>query len=729
MIEIESEGVSIKAWVEGVLVEDEAKAQLRNIAKLPIVWPHVAVMPDVHYGIGATVGSVVPTRGAIIPAAVGVDLGCVDADTEYLSPTGWRRIADYDGGPVMQYAPDAEEFSASFVKPQAYIKKASQGFLHFKTKYGVDQMLSPDHKVLCWRITGRDRRREQCVTTAQLLADEHERLVIGAKIEFQTIFKPKLDTKLDVSDAALRVQVAVMADGHIRNRATRNTVVHLKKTRKKDRLRELLGRAEIEYRMRDEADDITDFSFAAPIATKTYGDFWGASLAQLAIIADECLYWDGNLKDQVYFTRDKASADFIQYAFSATGRRGTMRADTASSDGVLDYRVFANTNTMVGIHGSPKSAIARIPSSDGFEYCFTVPSGFWIMRRGGNVVVTGNCGMVAVQLSIDAKDLPDSLSATRSAIEAAIPHGRSNNGGAGDRGAWGSVPADIADQWARMETTYSRLCEKHPKMTAHNTVSHLGTLGTGNHFVELCLDTNDRVWVMLHSGSRGVGNRIGSYFIELAKKDMRAAHGNLPEDEDLAYLTEGTDHFADYVLAVGWAQDFARINRDLMMERALEAIRSILRSDVPPGTYALRSECGPDVTAVNCHHNYVQREQHFGEDLWVTRKGAVSARKGQLGIIPGSMGAKSFIVRGRGNVESLHSCSHGAGRKMSRNAAKKAFTLADHAAATAGIECRKDEGVIDETPMAYKSIDDVMAAQADLVEVVATLRQVVCVKG
>jgi tRNA-splicing ligase RtcB len=341
------------------------------------------------------------------------------------------------------------------------------------------------------------------------------------------------------------------------------------------------------------------------------------------------------------------------------------------------------------------------------------------------------CGMAAVRTNVTARDLPDSLGAMRSAIEAAIPHGRTNNGAAGDRGAWRDPPPDVAGAWSVLDREYRQLCARQPKMVERtvNTAAHLGTLGTGNHFVEVCLDTEDRVWIMLHSGSRGVGNRIGSYFIELAKIDMRAAHGNLPESEDLAYLTEGTEHFDDYVAAVGWAQDFARTNREIMMERALEAVRSIVRPDVPPGVYALRSECGPTVTAVNCHHNYVQRERHFGEDLWVTRKGAVSARAGQLGIIPGSMGAKSFIVRGRGDADSFHSCSHGAGRKMSRNAAKKAFTLADHAAATAGIECRKDEDVIDETPGAYKSIDDVMYAQRDLVEVAATLRQVLCVKG
>jgi tRNA-splicing ligase RtcB len=408
MIEIESTGVPIKAWVEGVPVEDEAKAQLQSIAKLPIVWPHVAVMPDVHLGIGATVGSVVPTRAAIIPAAAGVDLGC---------------------------------------------------------------------------------------------------------------------------------------------------------------------------------------------------------------------------------------------------------------------------------------------------------------------------GMVAVQLNINAKHLPDSLAAMRTAIEAAVPHGRSNNGGSGDRGAWANVPADVGELWRSKVTAYDALCARHPKMSAHNTVVHLGTLGTGNHFIEVCLDIENRVWVMLHSGSRGVGNRIGSYFIDLAKEDMRRAHGSLPEAQDLAYLTEGTAHFDDYVAAVGWAQDFARTNREIMMLRALMAIENCL------DTAAIGRGLSPMATAVNCHHNYVQRERHFGEDLWVTRKGAVSARKGELGIIPGSMGAKSFIVRGRGNAESLHSCSHGAGRKMSRNAAKKAFTLADHATATAGIECRKDADVIDETPGAYKSIESVMEAQKDLVEVVATLRQVLCVKG
>jgi tRNA-splicing ligase RtcB len=329
------------------------------------------------------------------------------------------------------------------------------------------------------------------------------------------------------------------------------------------------------------------------------------------------------------------------------------------------------------------------------------------------------CGMSAIKTNLNANHLPDTLSHVRAAIEEVIPHGRTNNGGFGDKGAWNNDPPDyVAKMWSEIEPQYRAIVDRHPNMLAYNTFNHLGTLGTGNHFVEVCLDKDQNVWIMLHSGSRGVGNKIGQYFIGLAKDDMRAAHGNLPEDEDLCYLTEGTTHFDDYFEAVSWAQDYARRNREIMMKRALFAVARSLKKEV----YGVEE-------AVSCHHNYVNYEKHFGEDVYVTRKGAVNAEKGRLGIIPGSMGARSFIVRGLGNPESFNSCSHGAGRKMSRNAAKKMFTVKDHIEATKGIECRKDEGVIDETPMAYKSIDDVMNAQRDLVEVVAELRQVLCVKG
>jgi len=327
------------------------------------------------------------------------------------------------------------------------------------------------------------------------------------------------------------------------------------------------------------------------------------------------------------------------------------------------------------------------------------------------------CGMMAVRTSIRAERLPDSLAHLRSAIEAAVPHGRSDNGGRNDVGSWQKEPPDAAKaRYAELDEGYKAVVDKHPKAAHQRGFGQLGTLGTGNHFIELCLDESGAVWVMLHSGSRGVGNKFGTYFIERAKHEMKRWFINLP-DEDLAYFAEGSEGFIDYIRAVSWAQKYARANRETMMELVLD----VLRTEWP--------DLAVDEMAVNCHHNYVTKERHFGKDVFVTRKGAVRAGLGELGIIPGSMGAKSFIVRGKGNPHSFCTCSHGAGRAMSRNEARRRFTVEDHVKATEGVECRKDAGVIDETPMAYKDIDAVMEAQSDLVEIVHTLRQIVCVKG
>lgn len=319
------------------------------------------------------------------------------------------------------------------------------------------------------------------------------------------------------------------------------------------------------------------------------------------------------------------------------------------------------------------------------------------------------CGMSAVRTSLTASDLPTSLKGFRTAIEMRVPTGR---------GMFRDVSVAAAQVWARLGPRFEALVAGRRSLASKDPAKQLGTLGGGNHFVEVCLDEADRVWFMLHSGSRGLGNRFGTAFIELAREDLRAHDAVLP-DEDLAYFSEGTEHFTEYVEAVSLAQEYAAENRRLMMAAVVEAAKST--RVLPPFT-------ATDLV-VDCHHNYVARETHFGAEVFVTRKGAVRAGKGQLGIIPGSMGARSFIVRGRGNPESFESCSHGAGRVLSRTAARQQFTVADHEAATKGIECRKDAGVLDETPAAYKSIDAVMAAQRDLVEVLHTLRQVVCVKG
>ena len=322
------------------------------------------------------------------------------------------------------------------------------------------------------------------------------------------------------------------------------------------------------------------------------------------------------------------------------------------------------------------------------------------------------CGMIARRLSLSGNELGEtSLRKVFNQISRDVPVGFDSHS---DRDARTHAAKGF-------DKGLKRIIDRHPGIKKRvgkkaSWVNQLGTLGGGNHFIELCLDEENRAWVMLHSGSRGIGNAIGSYFIELAKKDAERTQLQLP-DRDLAYFPEGAQHFDDYVEAVGWAQDYARANRAEMMELVVDALHRHLPS------FETTDE------AVNCHHNYVERERHYGEDVWVTRKGAIRAGRGELGIIPGSMGAHSYIVRGTGRAESFESCAHGAGRKMSRNAAQKQFSVADLAVQTQGVICRKDKGVLDEIPGAYKNIDEVMANQSDLVEVVHTLKQVLCVKG
>lgn len=317
------------------------------------------------------------------------------------------------------------------------------------------------------------------------------------------------------------------------------------------------------------------------------------------------------------------------------------------------------------------------------------------------------CGINAVQLSLHANDLPDNLRPIRLQIERDIPLGP---GGAHKHKNMPSF--DTA-----LQNGLKRITDRHPKLERHHAQRQIGTLGSGNHFIEVCLDENDSVWVMLHSGSRGIGNLIGRYFIEKAKRHMENLGIQLP-DSNLAYLPDDTQNFKDYVEAVQWAQDYAFENRRVMMDRTIAALRRHIKQP-----FHITQE------AINCHHNYVEQENHFGRNLWVTRKGAIRAGAGDLGVIPGSMGQRSYIVRGKGNLDSYCSCAHGAGRKYSRTAARQHFQVDDLIQQTEGVECRKDNAVLDELPSAYKDIDEVMANQKDLVEVLHTLKQVICVKG
>jgi len=322
------------------------------------------------------------------------------------------------------------------------------------------------------------------------------------------------------------------------------------------------------------------------------------------------------------------------------------------------------------------------------------------------------CGIIATRTSLTGNDFDEQmLKRVFDQVSRDVPVGR-------DQHKEARALTDAAKPFGR---SLRKILEKHPQLEkrfprTQNWACQMGTLGGGNHFIEVCLDEASHVWVMLHSGSRGIGNAIGTYFIELARRDAERRELRLP-DRDLAYFEEGAEHFGDYVEAVGWAQGYAAANRHAMADLVLAALRRHLPA------FEVTSE------VVNCHHNYVERERHYGADVWVTRKGAIRARAGDLGIIPGSMGTRSYIVRGRGSEESFQSCAHGAGRRMSRTQAQKTFTPRDVAEQTQGVVCRKDRGVVDEIPGAYKNIDEVMANQSDLVETVHTLKQVICVKG
>jgi tRNA-splicing ligase RtcB len=374
---------------------------------------------------------------------------------------------------------------------------------------------------------------------------------------------------------------------------------------------------------------------------------------------------------------------------------------------------------------------ARLPFI--YKWMAAMPDTHWGMGSTvGTVLPTRNavvpaavgvdigCGMMAVRTQFRREQIAD-LAEVRAAIEKAVPHGRTNNGAVGDVGGWARTPesvapAAIAEAWnSEFSAEYGSIIAKHPGAQAKNTLSQLGTLGTGNHFIEICADEQERVWIVLHSGSRGLGNKIGGYFTDVAKDLCKRWFIELP-DPDLAFLPRGEAAFDDYLHAVSFAQRFAWRNREIMMENIVAALSPLLGA------------VGEEFR-VHCHHNYVVWESHFGENVLVTRKGAVRARLGDLGIIPGSMGARTYIVRGLGNTDSFQTCSHGAGRAMGRKEAVRQFSLADHIKATEGVECLKDASVLDETPGAYKDIEAVMAAQSDLVEPVYRLKQFVCVKG
>ncbi|MBM3359419.1 MAG: RNA-splicing ligase RtcB [Betaproteobacteria bacterium] len=704
-------------------VEAQARQQLVNLSQLPIVFHHVAAMPDVHTGIGSTVGAVIATHRAIIPAAVGVDIGCFTGDTKIPlldgTQTTLKELSERGGEHWVFVIGNDRRITGA--KATARLTRRDAPLMLVELDNAERIYCTPDHQFLLrdgsWCEAGQLRVGASLMPLYRRINAEGYTEVLQPGTHGYQRFHWAL-----ARSGAL---------GPIPVFPGQKTVIHHKDFNESNN-----DPANLQF-MGDRDHSAYHRSLVERNTHWQSEDFEGRRVAALGRKAKtpegrEYFATRGTKNITRYMAENREA--FLR-AVSGNGKRGKKWLIAYNKSGKGRAKSRENVRRLLQVericphcgekfmghlrlnahkrhmHGY-NHRVKRIQRLDRREdvYCLTVP-GYENFALSAGVFVH-NCGMIATRTSLTANDLDETrLKRVFDQISRDVPVGR-------DQHKEGRALTDAAKPFGRKLDV---ILKKHPQLEkrfprTRNWVYQMGTLGGGNHFIEVCLDEAGRLWVMLHSGSRGIGNAIGTYFIELARRDAERHQLILP-DRDLAYLEEGAGHFDDYVEAVGWAQAYAAANRHAMMDLVLSA----LRRHMPP--FEVTSE------AVNCHHNYVEREHHYGKDVWLTRKGAIRARAGDLGIIPGSMGAKSYIVRGKGSEESFQSCAHGAGRRMSRTQANKAYTPRDLVEQTQGVVCRKDKGVIDEIPAAYKNIDEVMENQTDLVEVVHTLKQVICVKG
>lgn len=721
-------GGKIKAWTAGVEFEFEAQKQVHNIAGMPFIHGHVAVMPDVHAGIGATVGSVIPTKGAIVPAAVGVDIGCFTGDTLIPLFDGKSHRIDSLVGrdDLYVFAFDHEKGLITAAMASARKTRSSAKLVEVTLDDGSSIRCTPDHRFM---LRDGSYLRADKLSLGSSLMPYYTKFHGG----YQKVKQPKtggwqaahwimgrsgLMGPIPKGKRHLIHHVSFMDEGAKANNVPSNL-----------RFMTFEDHSKLHAEMRGGWKNSDPDFQAKRLAGIKRRSTKPEEVIKMAEVGKKNLLRYMSEKRSEYLEKIKGNGKrgkpyLDTYNKSDKGREKSREiGNRVLACPVCDRKIkgYAGLGTHIKTHGVSTLKEARainhkvvsVRALDHLEdvYCLTVPGHENFALTAG--VFVHNCGVLAFKTSLKADDLPDGLSEIRSEMERAVPHG-----GLGPSSGWGGrdVPGSVQSRWKGLEPGFKSLCERYPHLEKGNHYVHLGSLGGGNHFIEMCLDLEDSVWIMIHSGSRGIGNLIGRTFIDKARELLEKRAYGVP-DKDLAWLDEGTPEFRDYTDAMLWAQDFAMENRKAMMERALKVMHRML----PPFTLVDH--------AINCHHNFAAREEHGGESIWVTRKGAVSAKVGELGVIPGSMGARSYVVRGKGNEESWCSCSHGAGRRMSRGEAKRRFTVEDHVEATKGIECRKDAGVIDETPGAYKDIDAIMSAQEDLVEVVAILKQVLCIKG
>lgn len=706
MIELKGKNNTAKIFTD--TAEAGAIGQVINLCNQEFVaGSQIRVMPDCHAGAGCTIGFTMTITDKVCPNLVGVDIGCTDKDTEYLTPKGWRKISEYDGEKIAVYNKDLDQ--TVFAKPIAYIRKEGDKFFHLKTKYGVDQMLSEEHTCLVEKGSHHREvsRGKKYTITAKDLYDKHTASKLGFRDNFICEI-PHLQTESfsELTEAQIRVQVMVMADGSINKN---KCYCHFKKSRKIDRCLSLLRKANIEFQVKDRANGTCEISFVPPVKEKRISYFYNASIGQLGVICDEVMHWDYAVDQNAYCSVYKEDVDFVQYAFATKGFRTSISHD--KREGKESYRCLVSLKPRVQIAGTPKTDIEIVDSEDGYKYCFTTHTGFWIMRRNGCICVTGNCGMRTIKL--DRKEID--YAKLDQVIRENVPSGMKAHNG----------------RIAKFPRMKELKCFRELRNTAYLERS-LGTLGGGNHFIEVDVSENEDKYLIIHSGSRNLGYQVAKIYQKFAieqcsgkdemygrkeqiiarykeagrKKEIAGALKRLQKEyahlrpsilEDLCYLTGQFKD--DYLHDMQICQEFARMNRGMIARIIIE-------------------EMGfGEVNSFETVHNYINFDDN------ILRKGAVSANDGEKLLIPINMRDGSILGIGKGNADWNNSAPHGAGRVMSRRKAKELLDVDEFKESMKGVYTTSvGLNTLDEAPMAYKGIDDIIDNIGENVAIIEVLK-------
>jgi len=699
--------VPVKSWIpEKDYYSDVAMVeQCENLARLPFSFGHVVLCPDGHVGFGCPIGSVVATKAVIIPNVCGVDIGAVDRDTEILTKSGWITIDKYNNiDDVLIY--DNYKQTSFFSKPLLYIVKPCEDFTEYKSKYGLDQVLSDEHRMLVYEGYGKDRTNNTyfCKDFREKLSKLKKQDYYSVRTTFATNEKG-----IKLTDEQIAIMVMVSADGHIRKQSSvyTNVEMHFKKSRKINRCKVLLNKAKVSFKEYDHSDKTKSIIFKLDWeCKKELTALYLCNQHQAKVVFDEYLYWDGTIdkkrNHKMYSTTKKVNADVVQYICAVNGVRAGIHLQSYKNENWNDsYSVYQTRNEYVGFSRPQK---IKIPN--GNKYCFVVETGYFVARRNNKIFVTGNCGMIAVKTSLtelDRETLKKILGNIRQTIPVGFEHHKT-------------------DQDITLMPNYG--LGAGGEITGREYMSALrqiGTLGGGNHFIEIQKGDDGHIWIMIHSGSRNLGKQVADYYNKVAIELNEKYHSSVPNEWQLAFLPVDSQEGQNYISEMNYCVEFALANRQLMMSRIIDIFckhtELAAKGWEPP---------------INIAHNYAKQENHYGQNLWVHRKGATLAQDGTIGIIPGSQGSSSFIVKGKGSKESFNSCSHGAGRLMSRTKAMATLNLEDE------IKKLDDQGILhairgkkdlDEASGSYKNVEEVMNNQSDLVDILVKLSPMGVVKG